>query len=653
MLGTYRVEQKLAEGGMGSVFLGTAPDGRKVVLKVPHAQDRDAAIALADEARTGARLRHPAIIETLDFFVDKGTSVLVVAHIDGPTLFDLRRAGPLPGSAIAEIGVQLAGALHAIHTACDTAGRPLKMLHRDISPNNVLVDRDGQVRLIDLGIARSVERKQKATSAGMVKGTLRYLAPEILRGSDHDVATDLWALGLTLWEAAMARYAVAGDPMNTMRAAMGGDILALGDGERIEQDVLETIQALVCPAEQRIQNSKAAGAVLARLANKRPGGRDALAEAVAVVGAAMFEEERTDNIDITITKQRGDVAPASRPEMPDVTAVLPREEDVAGVFTTTTPRDQIAAHATKQPQLAHVQTQVRPPTQPNPKPVTSMASADDGDVFSVRSQSALPSPNIHSAPRPVPASSVLPGPVVATALTLLQLPASQLASTSEVQAASATLPQMPRFASDAGKSELSDAQTLLAIPASQIPSPSEGGPPLRAPAPVSAVGPTFVQLPAVNIGARDARAANDIHSAPTLQLPVVTMQLPIAPTMQMPVVTMQMPAVAPTPHMSTAPTMQMPVVAPLALPSEQDGRATEARPAKGSKTDENIETMATIQMPQWVEPSPPSKGTAKDAPKDARTDRNDGRNDGRNDARNDGRKASLFIPIVVIDDEDE
>jgi serine/threonine protein kinase len=602
MLGTYRVEQKLAEGGMGSVFLGIAPDGSKVVLKVPHAQDRDAAIALADEARTGARLRHPAIIETLDFFVDRGTSVLVVAHIDGPSLFDLRRAGPLPGSAVAEIGVQLAGALYAIHTACDAAGRPLKMLHRDISPNNVLVDRTGQVRLIDLGIARSVDRKQKATSAGMVKGTLRYLAPEILRGGDHDVGTDLWALGLTLWEAAMGRYAVAGDPMNTMRAAMGGDILALGDGERVDADVLETIQALVCPAEQRIQNAKAAGAVLTRLANRRPGGRDALAEAVAVVGAAVFEEERTDNIDITLTKDRGGfAAPGSRPEMPDVTALLPREEDVAGVFTTTTPRDQIAAHAP-----------ARPPTHASPKPMTSVPSASDADVFSVRSQSSLPSP------------------VLATASTLLQLPASQLPSTAEVHAAPApaTLPQMPRFATDGnsgkGKSELSDAQTLLAIPASQIPSPSQGGPPLRSPAPVSAVspvGPTMVQLPAVNLGPRPVNAAanaaanaasntasNDIHGAPTMQLPVVNVG---------------------------AATLQMPAVAPAALPSEQEARATEARPsssaARASKTDEdNLETMATIQMPQWVEP-------VSDKP-----------NPRPNEA-----KPSLFIPIVVVDDLEE
>src|SRR4051812_5773353 len=71
-LGPYSVERKLADGGMGSVYLGTGPDGGPVVLKVPHAQDKEAALALADEARAGMRLKHPAIVETLDFFVDRG-----------------------------------------------------------------------------------------------------------------------------------------------------------------------------------------------------------------------------------------------------------------------------------------------------------------------------------------------------------------------------------------------------------------------------------------------------------------------------------------------------------------------------------------------------------------------------------------------------
>lgn len=230
-LGRYRIDSKLAEGGMGSVYLGTDVDGRIVVLKVPHRHDADSVAALGDEARTGMRLKHPAIVETLDFFVDNGRGVLVVAWIEGKTLYELRRAGPLPPAAVATLGQQLASALDVIHSATDENGRPLNVLHRDISPNNVMVDASGQARLIDLGIARSSDRQQKSTQIGVVKGTLRYLAPEILGGGDHTRATDLWALGVTLWESAVARYAVPGDEVLTIKAAMDGTLTALQPGE--------------------------------------------------------------------------------------------------------------------------------------------------------------------------------------------------------------------------------------------------------------------------------------------------------------------------------------------------------------------------------------------------------------------------------------
>ena len=280
-LGQYRVEKKLADGGMGSVFLGITPDGKRVVLKVPHAQDKDATIALSDEARIGARLRHPAIVETLDFFADAGRSVLVVAFVDGIDLFKLRqKTGPLPAAAVAEIGQQLASALDCIHGVTDERGRPLEILHRDISPNNVLVDTEGQVRLIDLGIARSADRRQKSTMQGMVKGTLRYLAPEILQGGEHSQATDLWALGLTLWETALGRYAVPGDTMLTMRAALDGSITQLKPGELLDPIVQDVLSALVAPAATRLKNARAAANVLSRLAQKVPGGRAVLAAAV-------------------------------------------------------------------------------------------------------------------------------------------------------------------------------------------------------------------------------------------------------------------------------------------------------------------------------------------------------------------------------------
>ena len=338
-LGRYRIDSKLAEGGMGSVYLGTDVDGRIVVLKVPHRHDADSVAALGDEARTGMRLKHPAIVETLDFFVDNGRGVLVVAWIEGKTLYELRRAGPLPPAAVATLGQQLASALDVIHSATDENGRPLNVLHRDISPNNVMVDASGQARLIDLGIARSSDRQQKSTQIGVVKGTLRYLAPEILGGGDHTRATDLWALGVTLWESAVARYAVPGDEVLTIKAAMDGTLTALQPGEQVDPDLHDAIHALVAPSERRLKNARATNAVFARIAGRMPGGREALAAAVAAASAPAAAKNKA--------------APLARPAPappPDATELvsrtllvpeLPSKSDVDLVFTMTVPKDLV------------------------------------------------------------------------------------------------------------------------------------------------------------------------------------------------------------------------------------------------------------------------------------------------------------------------
>ncbi len=338
-LGRYRIDSKLAEGGMGSVYLGTDVDGRIVVLKVPHRHDADSVAALGDEARTGMRLKHPAIVETLDFFVDNGRGVLVVAWIEGKTLYELRRAGPLPAAAVATLGQQLASALDVIHGATDEGGRPLNVLHRDISPNNVMVDASGQARLIDLGIARSSDRQQRSTQVGVVKGTLRYLAPEILGGGDHTRATDLWALGVTLWEAAVARFSVPGDEVLTIKAAMDGTITALAAGERVDPDLHDAIHALVAPSDRRLKNARAAHAVFSRLSSRMPGGRDALAAAVARAAAPAAAKGKA-----AAPARPAPQAPPDATELVSRTLLapaLPSKSDVDLVFTMTVPKDLV------------------------------------------------------------------------------------------------------------------------------------------------------------------------------------------------------------------------------------------------------------------------------------------------------------------------
>lgn len=411
---------------MGSVYLGTDPAGVPVVLKVPHAQSRDAAVALADEARTGMRLRHPAIVETLDFFVENGTSVLVVAYIDGMTLFELRRRGPLPASAIAALGEQLAGALEAIHNATDESGRPLAMLHRDISPNNVLVDEKGQARLIDLGIARSADRKQKSTQVGMVKGTLRYLAPEILAGADHSRASDLWALGLTLWEAALGRYAVPGETTETLRAAVMGTITKLHPGEHMEPMLKEALDAFLAPVERRLQTARAASAVMARLASRFTGGHD-------VLGATVRATRRAPSPmigEVTEIVERAAARVDAAQREPASLGSLTRENERDSVFTSTAPISDYA-------------------------PTLQMPAVSQSELEREPRRAAVP---IDAAPT-------------------MQMPL--WTSTAEAAANASTAPsQPPTRARQAEMNDVTDpnAPTRLSMPAVKLPSPSASPP---------------------------------------------------------------------------------------------------------------------------------------------------------------------------------
>lgn len=234
-IGPYEIVGTLGSGGMSSVSLARAPGGALVVLKRQHHEEDDE--ALRDEARVGVRLMHPSIVETLDLVEHQGRPVLVVAYVSGATLADLRATGPLPTSVVLRVGRQIADALACIHTAYDEDGTPLSIVHRDVTPANIMLGHDGQARLIDLGIARSVVQRRERTRAGFLKGTLRYLAPEVLKGGESTPWSDLWALGMSLWEAALGRLAVDGTDTSVFAAIVDGKAHELRPGEQMDPRV--------------------------------------------------------------------------------------------------------------------------------------------------------------------------------------------------------------------------------------------------------------------------------------------------------------------------------------------------------------------------------------------------------------------------------
>ncbi len=211
MLGRYAMYEQFAAGGMATLHYGRlqGPSGfsRTVAIKRLHAhlsEDPDFVAMFLDEARLAARIHHPNVIQTLDVESSEGELFVVLDYVHGDSLSRLlREARRLEEPASpALVGTILFGALeglHAAHEARDAQGEPLDLVHRDVSPHNVLVGTDGIARVLDFGVAKARGRAQ-TTAVGQLKGKLAYMAPEQLRGQVTR-RTDVFAASVVLWEA--------------------------------------------------------------------------------------------------------------------------------------------------------------------------------------------------------------------------------------------------------------------------------------------------------------------------------------------------------------------------------------------------------------------------------------------------------------------
>jgi serine/threonine-protein kinase len=172
-----------------------------VAIKSLHpqfAKDDALRAMLLDEATLTARIRHPNVVPTLDVVCDSDRVLLVMEYFEGIDLSILERAEVPAPVAAAIVGDVLLG-LHAAHELCDDKGRPLSVVHRDVSPANVLVGVDGVARVLDFGVAKAASRRH-VTQNQTVRGKLRYMSPEHLRGEAVDRRSDIYAVGVVLWE---------------------------------------------------------------------------------------------------------------------------------------------------------------------------------------------------------------------------------------------------------------------------------------------------------------------------------------------------------------------------------------------------------------------------------------------------------------------
>jgi serine/threonine protein kinase len=243
-MGRYSLYGKIASGGMATMYFGRllGPSGfaRTVAVKCLHAQfaeDPQFSAMFLDEARLASRIRSPYVVPTLDVVSEEGELAIVMEYVHGQSLAalvgSLSDAEPDRGSpaspdvpvavAVSIVGDVLQG-LHAAHEARDEGGSPLGIVHRDVSPQNILVGTDGLAHLIDFGVAKATGRLQ-TTREGQLKGKLAYMPPEQLRGEPVTRRSDLYAAAVVLWETLVGQRLFRGaDEGATVTRVLMGDV---------------------------------------------------------------------------------------------------------------------------------------------------------------------------------------------------------------------------------------------------------------------------------------------------------------------------------------------------------------------------------------------------------------------------------------------
>jgi serine/threonine-protein kinase len=221
--GKYEAVEPVGRGGMASVWLGythgEAGFRRKVAIKRVlthlHADERFEAM-FVEEARVVAELNHPNVVQVHDFGRDhEGGYFIVMEWVEGMDLVEYVRAfarvGEVPPwHVVAGICIEVLRALSAAHQRVDDGGRPVPVIHRDVTPSNILVGVNGAVKLTDFGMARAMDRP-RTTDPGTVKGKVSYMAPELLENAKPDPRCDLYSVGVVLWESLTATRLFGGE----------------------------------------------------------------------------------------------------------------------------------------------------------------------------------------------------------------------------------------------------------------------------------------------------------------------------------------------------------------------------------------------------------------------------------------------------------
>jgi serine/threonine protein kinase len=333
-LGNYELLAELASGGMATLYIarqvGLPGLERLVVIKRvhPHLLRRPKFTDMfRDEARVASLVRHPNVVHLLDVIDSDGELLLVLEYIESVPLSLLLRevhaAGArLPVAVSVRIVADLLAGLHAAHEAKDVRGKVLDVVHRDVSPQNVIVGVDGQSRLIDFGIAKAAERMTETTTGGLLKGKLAYMSPEQARGATIDRRSDLFSAGIVLYEAVTGERLFQNDAGENSNALLGILLDPIDDPSTKVPGIPKELDAVVQKALERVRDERFQTAVEFQ---------DALQEAVRPA----LPREVTEAVECYCGA-----------------AIASRREELARIFEGTAPRVKIAPKDVPLPKLS-------------------------------------------------------------------------------------------------------------------------------------------------------------------------------------------------------------------------------------------------------------------------------------------------------------
>ncbi len=298
----YELLAPIATGGMATVYLArkAAAGGfqREVAIKVTHAHLREQegfVRGLLEEARLTARIRHPNVAQVIDVIDDPEGVCIVMEYVEGDTLSALIRAAdadvPLPIAA--RILFDVLSGLHAAHEVRTETGEPADLVHRDVSPQNILVGTDGVARLIDFGIAKSADRAG-LTKSGVIKGKFGYMAPEQLRGAPLDRRADVWGVGVVAWELLTRRRLNTGEEAMVVLRTLSEEAPPL---RSIRPDVPAPLEAAIASAlridvAERCPSAAVLRDAIARAVPRVANASDVAAYAAPFLAAALAARQK-------------------------------------------------------------------------------------------------------------------------------------------------------------------------------------------------------------------------------------------------------------------------------------------------------------------------------------------------------------------------